>query len=144
MNKRQKKKNVKRALERLGNGKLTKKDKQILFTYGRAAFKAKYSLEPEIIDAMPLLIEKATNVLDSIKKAIARVFINLGDAFSNIGKTLQRGIDSVEQNSDTIAINDIEPIHTSKPGEHVRRGAQQKERDLDLSRLHLPSYTRRV
>lgn len=144
MNKRQKKKNVKRALERLGSEKFTKKDKQVLFTYGRESFKAKFNLEPEIIDAMPLLIEKATTMLDGIKKAIARVFIDLGAAFKNIGETLQRGIDNVEQNSDTIAINDIKPIHIGEPGEQVRGSQKQKECNVDMPRLHIPSNTRRV
>lgn len=142
MNKRQKKKVVKRALDHLGTKKFTKKDKQILYTIGREAFKNKYGgIEPEMLDKMPEIIETLKKTWNGILQAVGEVFLNLGDAFRNIGKTMQ-GSEGFGQNNNTVTVNDIEPVHTSEQREQVCRGEIQEERHMDMPRLHLPSYTR--
>lgn len=82
MNKRQKKKQVKRAMNRVGTKELTKKDKEVLFSYGRQAFIDKYNHAPEILDVdMSLLIERTTEIFENIKEGVKNVMYELGRTF---------------------------------------------------------------
>lgn len=86
MNKRQKKKAVKIALQHFGTNKFNAKDKRILYTYGREAFKSKYSgFEPEIMEKIPELMISAASIWKSLANAVKRTMVDLGDAFIRIG-----------------------------------------------------------
>lgn len=116
MNKRQKKKAIKIALQHIGTDKFSKKDKRILYTIGREAFKKKYGgMEPEILDNIPELVETIKKTWNNIVKAIGSVFIDLGDAFRNIGRSMQGGDPESAKISYPVTINDFKPVHISKP-----------------------------
>jgi len=82
MNKRQKKKQVTKAMNRLGSDEFTPKDKQVLMTYGRQQFIDKYNHAPEILEVdMSLLIESATEVFKNIKEGVKSVMYEMGRTF---------------------------------------------------------------
>lgn len=116
MNKRQKKKAIKIALQHIGTNKFSKKDKRILYTIGREAFKNKYNgMEPEILDNIPELVETIKKTWNNIVKAIGSVFIDLGEAFRNIGRSMQGGEREIAKINHSLTVNDIKPVHLSKP-----------------------------
>ena len=118
MNKRQKKKAIKIAMQHIGTNKFSKRDKRILYTIGREAFKNKYGgMEPEILDKIPEVMETIKKTWQNIIKAIGSVFIDLGDTFRNIGRSMQGGEREIAKINHSFAVNDIKPIHISKPGE---------------------------
>lgn len=118
MNKRQKKKAIKIALQHVGTKQFSKKDKRILCTIGRKAFKNKYGgMEPEILDKMPEVIATIKKTWKEIIQAVANIFIDLGDAFRNIGRSMQGGDPESAKINYPVTINDFKPVHLSKPRE---------------------------
>lgn len=118
MNKRQKKKAIKIAMQHVGTKQFSKKDKRILYTIGREAFKNKYGgMEPEILDKIPEVMETIKKTWNNIVKAIGSVFIDLGNTFKNIGRSMQGGDTGSAKINYPVTINDFKPVHISKPGE---------------------------
>lgn len=75
MNKRQKKKQVKKALDRLGTDEFTPKDKQVLMTYGRQEFISTHHHPPEVLGV------DIGKVFEAVAEGIRQYFFNLGKAF---------------------------------------------------------------
>lgn len=81
MNKRQKKKNVTKAIERYQSGKATSKDYTVLRTYGRKELLETYSLPPDL---------DIGKLLDEFTSAIARIVQGAVEAIGRFGKVLAK------------------------------------------------------
>ena len=79
MNKRQKKKNVTKAIERYQSGKATSKDYTVLRTYGRKELLETYSLPPDL---------DVGKLLDDFTSTVARIVQGAVEAISRFGKVL--------------------------------------------------------
>lgn len=79
MNKRQKKKNVTKAIERYHSGKATEKDFKVLRTYGRKELLETYSLPPDL---------DIGKLLDEFTSAVTRIVQGAVEAISRLGKVL--------------------------------------------------------
>lgn len=75
MNKRQKKKQVTKAMHRLGSDDFTPKDKQVLMTYGRKEFMSKHHHPPEILGV------DIPKVMEAVIEGVRQCLFNLGEAF---------------------------------------------------------------
>jgi len=102
MNKRQKKKAVKTAMQHFGSSQFNARDKRVLCSYGREAFKAKYNgFEPEIVDIvptiikmMPKIIEEAKEIWGSIVEELQQSFLAITDSFNVAGKEIKNSLEN--------------------------------------------------
>lgn len=83
MKKRQRKKNIKRAIRNVNSGNATKRDRHILRTYGRKEFKTRYILPPELIGF------DVQDIINNVATAFRRIGLSFGQAVENIGKNIQ-------------------------------------------------------
>lgn len=82
MKKRQKNKNIKRALGRIGTTDFTKHDKRILKTYGREAFRAEYGFEPEVLDIdAKVVTESAADTWANLRRSFKSLCRSITEAF---------------------------------------------------------------
>lgn len=87
MNKRQRKKNVTRAIERIEAGEHSSKDIKILTTYGEEEFLKRYGFSASLYQID--IGHQIDLVLFTVSKALSRMLLSASEAIENLGKAFK-------------------------------------------------------